>query len=127
MSITVNRAACESEDQYNYLVNHIADIGVKLKNEEQAWIDLVRSGGIIAGIQNDGWVDRKKQEFHIVKFIFNDGMKIGSVVALKGSFDYQLVQIIGKRNGTSITADWIYWQYDLLGFKKKIKEAPDDR
>ena len=125
--IDVNRQACESEEQYQSLCDLMNDVEEGIKEDRTLWIKEMRRLGAKAGIENDGWVDMAKREFHIAgKPIFNDGFDVGSIIAFRHilSVEYFLAEITGKINGWLIPADWIYWQYRPITLTRSIKENP---
>jgi len=63
------------------------------------WIADLRARGVRVAHPDDGWVDRDKDRLCLCYPQFNDGMKIGSIVALGNPDKYRLVEIIGYDKG----------------------------
>lgn len=128
MNIGVNREACTDDEQYKYLCDLVENAETKIEDDRIVWIDAMRKLGAKVGIENNGWVDRERHEFYMAgKPIFNDGFGMGDIVAFRHilSSQYFLAEITGKRNGTMITAEWIYWQYKIITLVHSIEEIKE--
>lgn len=67
-------------------------------DKEQSWIELLQTLGIVAAHPDDGWHNREEKHFGICYPAFNNGIKIGSMVAL-GDYEKFVVVIITKTSG----------------------------
>jgi hypothetical protein len=66
-----------------------------MRAEQAAWIAALRAAGIAAAHPDDGWVDRRRQTLELVYPDFNDGVQIGSRVALGRPDRYRVVRLTG--------------------------------
>lgn len=73
----------------------------EVASEEQQWIANLRSIGIKAAHPDDGWVARNSSQHHdFVTFQypqFNDGPKVGDLIALGGPDRYRVRKVLGVR------------------------------
>lgn len=60
--------------------------------DTREWIDLLRAHGVAAAHPDDGWVDRRRDRVMLCYPDFDDGVEIGSLIALGRPDDYRLVR-----------------------------------
>jgi len=77
------------------------------ESKEKAWIKELRSTGVAAAHPDDGWVNREKNEIYLAYPQFNDGLTIGSKIALGWPDKYRIVKVVGYRPGLFLN----YWQF----------------
>lgn len=53
-----------------------------MAQEERDWIADLRKDGVKAAHPDDGWVDRERNKVHLCYPQFNDGLKVGDLLAL---------------------------------------------
>lgn len=64
------------------------------EKNEKAWIQMLREKGIVASHPDDGWVDRKENTAQMVYPHFNDGIEIGSLIALGRVDKWRVVRVV---------------------------------
>jgi len=87
----------------NFLYNEL-----EYNKRQKTWIELLRQIGVTAAHPDDGWVDRHNNEVILCYPRFNDGLKVGDVLALGDCDNYRLVKIIEHRIGWLGTNYWIF-------------------
>jgi len=70
-----------------------ADVCIKAQKSLDEWIALLRSQGVKAAHPDDGWIDRENNRLHFAYPQFNDGVSVGSLVALGRPGKYRLVKL----------------------------------
>jgi len=99
-----------------------ADLWIKIqkesKEEYKNWVIFLREKGIIAAHSDDGWVDREKNTLNLVYPEFNDGVKVGSLIALGCPEKYRVVKIIGQQKFPSFVS---IEEITIFEFKKIIQ------
>lgn len=78
------------------------------KRSKNAWIAQLRREGVKAAHPEDGWIDRRMSVLQLVNAEYDDGVRVGDVVALGSSEDYRLVEITGFRRGTFGGEYWLF-------------------
>jgi len=99
---------CKSSNP-NFM-EHWKNICMEADKKEEQWVNKLRADGVSASHPNDGWINRKDNELILIYPEFNDGVKIGSIVALGDPDKYKLVKIIDHRKG--IIGDINYWKFE---------------
>lgn len=94
------------------IVADIIGIDNRMQEQKRRWIETLRSDGIVAAHPDDGWVDRDKNELHPCYPQFDDGIKIGAIIALGWPEKFRLVRIIGYRKG--IASNHPYWKFEAV-------------
>lgn len=117
----VNREACSSDEQYHHLIELAHKVDREQKEAYAQWITKLRGDGISAAHPDDGWVNRKENEVFLCYPDFNDGVAIGSKIALGNPRGYRVVGVIGLRE-TNLIMPMIYYQ-----FKEENKESVEVR
>lgn len=104
-----NGATISGDDKW---VNSWIAIDKKQVKDEKSWVDKLRENGIKAAHPDDGWVDRKNNEVQFCYPQFNDGVKIGDLIALGWHFDdsFRVVKVIGTRKNR-LFSDMIYYAF----------------
>ena len=51
-------------------------------SDERAWITRLREQGAKAAHPDDGWVDRERNRIHLTYPQFDDGVRVGDLLAL---------------------------------------------
>jgi hypothetical protein len=77
--------------------------------KEKEWVDTLRQKGVTAAHPDDGWVDRDLNEVILCYPQFNDGVNIGSIIALGDCNQYRLVKIVGLHVGFTGLE---YWKFE---------------
>lgn len=70
--------------------NRICD---KMELKEQAFIEKMKALGVAAAHPNDAWVRDDERKFTLTYPSFNDGVKVGSIVALGDCDKHRLVRV----------------------------------
>ena len=60
----------------------IAKVAQEMETEEEQWIAALRAQGVKAAHPDDGWVNRKENFVCFCYPQFNDGPKVGDLIAL---------------------------------------------
>ena len=66
------------------------------QDEHDAWVARLRAEGVAAAHPDDGWVDRDVPRVRLVYPAFDDGVKVGSLVALGDSRSHRLVRLVRR-------------------------------
>lgn len=80
------------------------------KRAEDAWIARLRRHGVKAAHPDDGWVDRASNSLQFVYPQFNDGARVGDIVALGWPDRYRIVMLTGFRRGSFGGEYWLFAQ-----------------
>jgi len=83
---------------------------LEAQKEREDWIAQLRRQGVAAAHPDDGWVNREKNEVYFAYTRFNDGVDIGSRVALGWHDKYRIVKIVGKRR--AFVRGMIWWKFE---------------
>lgn len=78
-----------------------------------AWIAMLRRSGVRAAHPDDDFVDPAARSFHPQQWEFNDGARIGDVIALGNQNIYRLVRITWQRESL-LSADISFWGFEEL-------------
>jgi hypothetical protein len=65
---------------------------------ERTWIAELRAKNVTAAHPDDGWVDRTRDEVLLCYPQFDDGLKVGDLLALGDQNSYRLVRVVSSRN-----------------------------
>lgn len=74
-------------------VAHAVAIDRDMQRSEREWIADLRRQGVKAAHPDDGWVDRNVGRVHLCYPQFNDGLKVGDLLALGWPDRTRLVRI----------------------------------
>lgn len=66
-----------------------------MEREQEQWITELRAAGVIAAHPDDGWVDRQANNVQFVYPQFNDGAKVGDLIAQGQPSQHRIVRIVG--------------------------------
>lgn len=77
-------------------VNTWNEVAQKQIDDTATWISELRKNGVKAAHPDDGWVDREKNTVRMTYPQFNDGIKVGDVIALGWADRFRLVRVTGK-------------------------------
>lgn len=69
-------------------------------SKQREWVQRLRSIGISASHPDDGWVDRRENTVCLVYPHFNDGVSVGSMVALGEPDSFRIVEITASIKNT---------------------------
>lgn len=75
-------------------------------HKEEALIADLRKMGVKACHPDDGWIDRKENTIHFAYPRFDDGVEIGSIVAIGGHEKFRLVELTAMRVGITGLVRW---------------------
>lgn len=98
-------------------VSMYAGIADNMEREQDAWIAGLRSIGVKASHPDDGWVDRKNNSMQFVYPQFNDGAKVGDLVALgspqwsSANPQHRIVRLISFRRSVF---GFETWDFELV-------------
>jgi len=89
---------------------------------EQQYLVALRQRGCKAAHPDDGWVGREKNELQFVYPHFNDGVKVGDLVALGYEFDRttRIVRLTERRKGR-IFDDLVKWAFE------EVEKVPNSK
>ena len=75
------------------------DACMKIQCERDLWVASLRKMCVAAAHPDDGWVNREENRLQLVNPHFNDGVGVGSLVALGSPAKHRLVELIGSTEG----------------------------
>lgn len=65
-----------------------------VRNRKRLWVKYLKELGIDGALKNDGWIDQENKTFVYPSYAyFNDGTKVGSLVAIGGPYNFKTVEI----------------------------------
>jgi hypothetical protein len=82
----------------------------QMADEQQIWIANLREQGVKAAHPDDGWVNRKENFVYLEYCQYNDGLKVGDVLALGWPGDHRLVRITEKEEDSMFGQ--VYWHFE---------------
>lgn len=95
--------------------DHVAravDIDRHMVANERAWVAHLRQMGIKAAHPDDGWVDREVNKIHLCYPQFNDGLKVGELLALGSPTGCtRIVRVVDTSENRLAVGDPSPWYY----------------
>jgi hypothetical protein len=77
------------------------------------WIKSLKERGVTMAHPDDGWVDRSKDTISPCYPYFDNGVYVGSVIALGNPENYRLVRVIAKTHKVLIS-DWYVYAFEEI-------------
>lgn len=88
------------------------DIDRRMVADERAWVAHLRQMGISAAHPDDGWVDREANKIHLCYPQFNDGLKVGDLLALGSPTGRtRLVRVVNTSENRFAVGDPSPWYF----------------
>lgn len=84
------------------------EITEKAEERERLWVEGLRAMGVSAAHPDDGWHNREEKFFQLAYPCFNEGIEVGSQVALGDADEYLVVKIREKRKGMFSSTKFFY-------------------
>lgn len=89
----MNNNAIELSASSEEFVNLFNRILLEYERSQHEWIDRLRGKDVRAAHPDDGWVDRVRNSVRFSYPAFNDGVEVGSTIALGDHRKYRLVLV----------------------------------
>jgi hypothetical protein len=97
-------------------LTRVARIDRDMQTQKREWIAGLRARGVKAAHPDDGWVDRDKNRVHLCYPDFNDGLKVGDLLALGWPWkDTRIVRITATED--MWLAPWVspwWWHFEAV-------------